>query len=405
MALSVENYYSGSWVDVSDYIVSGTSEVPFISRNRDFTIRAESWNVVIAGTLRDVRGSTYNFTVGDKFRVYNGSNILFYGIVDESTYNYEEQVFEVIVKDALSTLQQIRLEYGTLHSAIAVTGASWYEYVASDEDGIPRVGVMFAVKKMFLEAGYTLDTTDVDSEVLVTYDFGTGIGSVDIEYQKLLMNENAIYCINQSVAAYYTTIDNNVNDYNDNKITFFDFISEVCSQLGLGIQLTSVDNYKLIRTAGSSNYTITDDNKFSYRDRDVRAKRTVNDIGATYVYNTASHYADVSAHANAIISNAGSGISLYPHFVIVFTDTDVNDPHSTVALALTDLNGDVSDDLIIEESAGVNNYNAIAYKVRAETTNYTEEEIVTSVQDTYKTVVENFIDLENQTSRIVQETY
>jgi hypothetical protein len=36
---------------------------------------------------------------------------------------------------------------------------------------------------------------------------------------------------------------------------------------------------------------------------------------------------------------------------------------------------------------------------------YTEETIVCPYQTTFNTVVENFIDLEDRTSRIIQETY
>lgn len=394
-------------MDISDYIIPGTELVPRISRNRDFSLRLETWKVIIAGSLRDVRGSTYNFTAGDKFRVYDGSNnIRFYGVVDKSIYNYEDNVFEVTVKDGLYLLSQKLVEYNSLHTAISGGTPAWYEYVASDEYGYPDVGLIHVVKKMFSEVGYTLDVTDVDSEVLLTYDFGGAIGNVNIEYQKLLMDENVMYCINQNVAAYHTKIDDLSYEYNSDKITFFDFVSEVCSILGLGIELTSLDNYKLIRAAGSSNYVVADDDKFSYQSSKVDGKRTINDLGTSYNLVNRSEYQSTTPTDLTIRSTKhGSGINRLTNFTIFFTDIDVNDPYSTVGLAITDLNGDVSPDTSIEEGSGIYNYNELAYKVRAEVSDYTDEELLTNDEDDYETVIENFFDVEWENSQIKQETY
>ena len=103
MANTVQNYYGAAWVDISDYVV-GYSPVPYISRNRDWTLRIETWGVQIAGTLGDIRGGSYNFTIGDKFVVKSGATFLFSGEVEESYYNYSEQIYEVRIKSSLGKL-------------------------------------------------------------------------------------------------------------------------------------------------------------------------------------------------------------------------------------------------------------------------------------------------------------
>ena len=57
-----------------------------------------------------------------------------------------------------------------------------------------------------------------------------------------------------------------------------------------------------------------------------------------------------------------------------------------------------------------NSWNPIYYKMLADignnaTNKYTSEEITTSYKTAFNTVVENFINLEDRTSRIIQETY
>lgn len=474
MAFSVNNYYSGSWVDLSDYIIDA-SEVPYVSRNRDWTMRLENWSVKIAGSLKSIRGSSYNFAVGDKFTVKDGSTFLFLGEVYFSYYNYDEQVYEVDIKSALSILQDYSCDYDTLHSYF-IDRNNWYEYTSRDYDDNRILGITWAIEKMFEIAGLTLNASTANASVLFN-DSNVGFG--DILLREMLIDEDMFYCLGQSVAAIHSdsTVDVTLIP------TFFEFISEMCAVFGLMFQPTNADssgNFTYTLVLETSNYTIGNDDKYNFIEKNIKGNYKLVFSGCEYGYASVRSYYRSGTHDidRYIVGGLDRKVNYFLNLYIFYSDIPLitgswftitniipqGDPEKWTVTAtghtfnngdyviienvngMTDLNGnkylvsgvttntfDIIDSTVQTYTSGgdvielQNNtyrdltpnynpehlsdtWNPIYYKMLADvgdsvTNDYQQEEIECPYNITFNTVAENFIDIENRTSRIIQETY
>jgi len=475
---SVNNYYSGSWVDISDYII-GAGEVPYISRNRDYSMRLEILTLQIAGTLQNIRGSDYNFLAGDKFTIKDDSTFLFLGEVVSSIFNYDRNVYELEIKSALNNLIKYSCNHDTLHTTLLVSD-NWYDYTPRDYDDNRIVGISYLISTMFTLAGLTLDSTTANATVLWN-DSTTGFG--DITFRELLVDEDMFYCLNQDVAAVHNdpTVDVSKTP------TFYEFISEMCSVFGLMFRPTGADGggnftYTLIvNTASTPKYTITDNNKFSYSSDRRAADYRLVFSGVEYGYSSLrSNYRSGTHNITKTIAGAlDKKADYFLNFYCFYSDislttgswqtitgaTQIDAEHVQVTswghtfnngdyiviknvVGMTDLN----DTLFLVSSVTANTYevllttgqtytsggkaielqnnayrdlipnavsidkevtdkwNPIHYKMTADVGNqvdndYLSETIECPYNTTFYTVVENFIDLENRTSKIIQEDY
>lgn len=388
MSVSVEQYYLGSWVDISDY-VTGMSEIPFLSRNRDWTIRADSLNITVAGSLIVDRTGWTNFQRGDYFRVYNNANLIFYGFVNSSEFNYESHTFDVEIFDNIVALQNKRIEYNVLHSELSSGSPASYEYTASDYYGYPDVGFLYLMQKMFDICNLTLDVSDIQNEIA----FSDNINFKDYAYKEIFLDENMLYCINQSVATYYTTIDDTINEYNENKITFFELVNELCTSFKLMIQLVDVGSYKL--AFSTVNYTISDDDSWQYTENLIKAEKTLDDIGVGISSALRADYQSTDITQLTPSSwGGGEKISYYSNLVLLVADPDILHAYATGSLQPAILEGHPE-----------NSFNPIKERVISRVTDRTEYKIKCPIQDDFKTIVQNFIDVNDLTSNIIQEEY
>ena len=471
MALSVNSYYGGSWVDISDYVV-GAGEVPYVSRNRDWTLRLEIWDVEIAGTLRDIRGASYNFSAGDKFTVKDGTTFLFMGVVLSSEFDNERQVFNVSIENALTYLNDYQCKYSVVHSQLSVGRANWYEYVSYDISGNALIGITWLLEKLFSIAGLTLNTTTVGASVLFN-DATVGYG--DILVREMLVDEDMFYCVNQNLASI------NTNVVIPSIPTFFEYISAICSVFGFCFQPTGADgsgNFTFTLVHETANYTIADDDKYEYQEIVKDSQYKTNYSGCDYAYDSnRAHYRSVTIYSLTEYTTGGwdHKVDYLKNLFFFYTDVPVretaksigNAVHSggTVTVTSPGHGYSGSDSLLIENVAGMtdlngfhiiasvidsatytitltttqtytsggesykltlynqrnltpdyqsthqaNTWNPIYYKMLSEIGDnasniYTSEEITAPYQTGFNTVVENFIDLENRTSKIIQETY
>ncbi len=471
MSLSVNNYYGGSWVDISDY-VTGAGDVPYVSRNRDWTLRTDIWTVKIAGTLRDIRGSTYNFSAGDKFTVKDGAAFLFLGTVLSSEFDNEAQVFNVSIQNVLACLNDYLCKYSVVHAQLSVGRTNWYEYVPYDISGNALVGVTWLLEKLFSIAGLTLDTATAGASILFN-DATAGYG--DILMREMLVDEDMFYCTNQDMASINTNVDGTSIP------TFSKYVSAICSVFGLCFQPTDADasgNFTFTLVLETANYTIGADDKYAYGEFVRRAQYRTNYSGCDYAYDTnRAHYRSATIYPITTYTTGGwdNKVDYFKNLFFFYTDVPVRETAKYIGnavysagtvtitspghgysagdsllienvLGMTDLNGyqiianviDVDTYTITltttqtytsggetykltlynqrnltpdyQSMHQTNSWNPIYYKMLSgiginATNIYTSEEITAPYQTGFNTVVENFIDLENRTSKIIQETY
>ena len=431
MANTVQNYYGAAWVDISDYVV-GYSPVPYISRNRDWTLRIETWGVQIAGTLGDVRGGSYNFTIGDKFVVKSGATFLFSGEVEESYYNYSEQIYEVRIKSSLAKLQEKYISYTDFHDAFAAGTPNvqyWTDYL-----GFQSVQCLWALECMFVENGLTLDVpAGIGTTELFTKTSGDDWpGDVTITYADLYFDEYQLFCLGMASAVESTT---NVTSYvfrpddrerpyervftvapkadHNPEVGCLDFVSEILTSLRFDIKVTGSDAYQLV--AYAANYTVADADKFEYTSKVVKKK--IDDIGVSrisltevianpvpidYALKGRSEY--YSAVETLLSENSVGGddkIVMMPNFTILYANTNDYSELYYEAPCLRAL----TDDFIYSDSSYYASLNPIALRYQAKAMDSTVETIVTNSDTTFRTVVNNYIDLEWSNSEIEQETY
>ena len=496
MSLSVKHYHGGFWIDISDY-VAGAGDVPYISRNRDWTLRAESWSVSIASTIRDHASYVDNFvfSANERIAVWNSTKLLLVGYIKAAPLDYREMVFNLEVVSDIQKIDNYKIDYDTLHSVLTAGSPSVYEYRSRCYYVMPTVHYLYLMKKMFLVAGLILDTSEVDNVVAFHYTYDATYNA-DVMYKELFVGESELYCLNQSVDAYHSVIDNNLYDYNRDKITFFELIKELCGILSLMIIPTSIDNYKIILP--TVNYTISDhtgsndDSLYEYQPENLSADELITNLGLDYQDVDYTKVLSTTAVSNMQTTSLGKGGGLnwlsklrimFIYEIVAYDTTKAiaitNAVWATSTITITTSSAHgliIGDPLMIFGMAGmispnnsiydtmnysadtstggttiyvdflsqpsqyleggwiykdngvnyVNSYrigylypceittnatnsdggiNVLLNQIKSKSSNYLNEIIECPIQDTDATVVENFIDLENRTSKIIQETY
>ncbi len=411
----VEHYHSGAWVDISDYILGGIDKIPRSLSNRDFTLRADMFNLQVAHTIKGLYSdSAFKFLAGDKLRFSLGTDFIFEGSVAVSDYKYSQMIFDVKIKPFVLTLENVIIDYATMHAQFA-TGTNWYDYTAVDYYGYPIVGILWAMKCVFAVAGDTLDSSAVDAVALFSKAElaipGTPWG-VTVTYQDLILEEDRIWCIGQTVSTNHTQID---ALYADKKINGFTFISECLSSLNLSLKQTGDTSFALI--SATNNYAPADDLKFDYQTKNVEKIKTIDSISVKVMSSAgltvAANLLDkcVSSTITDIETwtlGKGGGVDYLSNFVILdtdakkFTDKYLFHYSTTFLTPVPSLTWTANDDGI--DTYGVN-MNTAYRKILSAVSNLAEETILTNYQPTVKTVTEHNIDLEWDNSEIVQEVY
>ena len=149
----------------------------------------------------------------------------FTGYVVRKQYKLERRAYQVTVLHQLGKLKDHYITYSTLHATLAA-GATAQQYLNPDNQGYPSTQLVWVLKKMFSIAGLILDTQDVDNVLIETIVAG-GLDR-DILFQHLRLDENMLYAVNQPVASVHGTYDGSF-DYQANRLTFWDFVSAICS--------------------------------------------------------------------------------------------------------------------------------------------------------------------------------
>lgn len=281
MAAKVEHYYDSAWHDITDYVQT-IGKVPYDTRNRDYTPRAESLSMGVAVTIRDLYGvSDFEFSIDDRFRISIGSDYIFAGYAEKSNFDYNQNIFSLTIDPDYLKLESVIIDYATLHAAIFVDATSGTQYRKRSYYMMPIVFVNHLLTQLFDLAGLTLDTSEVDDIEAIAGTDPHDSTAISISYKELFIGESELYCLGQSAAAYHTVIDDTIWDYNDKKINAWQLAQTICSALKYKILRTDASSYKL--SFKTNNISVVDDLKFAYSYGKNRAEKTTSDIGLSLV--------------------------------------------------------------------------------------------------------------------------
>jgi hypothetical protein len=421
--LSVERYNGSTWVDISDYVISeGTGKIPFIERNSDWSPIASTFDLGISSTFGTA------IVRGDRFRFYNDTQIIFAGYADQVIYDYDRRYYRVQLVNDLMKLDAYKIEYDFLHPIMSATGGDTFKLNPSETVGsgdtaftANNINLLWALKGCFTAAGLTLNTADMEDELFYT---GAIVNTVATPYKRLCLDYNAFYCLGQSVAITHEKVD---SDFYNDKITLWDFVQWICRILRFTLEITDVNTYKI--SIVNSNYTINDDNKYSY---EVTTKYKENQAGYVGLmlpdlnitlngqYSHVRYYFYTSDMNNVKtvkmyywpgVDRWGSGY-YYPVedeiqvnwlnnlFIMPYEWDSVNsvftDKMKSPVFAYTGLPYFIGTFFPYPMAQNLIDY---------ETKDIQTEKITTDYNTTVKSVVKNYIDIKNRTSEIEQEVY
>lgn len=376
MSYSVELYRSG-WNDISNDIID-ISDIPYINRNRDFTPIAKPITIIVSS-----KSSCIPFVYDDLIQVKSDATVIWSGFVSESIYNYESKSYELTVENDLMLLDRTILDVG-----FPTFSAASFQY---DTTGTyPLVNALYLMKQIFTMCGLTLSTSDIDSTTLFIYYFTS---YVDVPFNRLCLDVNELRCIGQDSAALYANISLE-DEFGENQITGWELIYNLLGNLRLGIVQTSNRNYKLVYP--TSNYTISDNVKYKYSNQSYKANT---DNISLRAYTTTQVIASgATVTEMALYENEGKG-KITTQMLNGLSIRFYNYSGGFVS------NASAPTALDPRYKSSLTSFNPVISQIDALTQNYTREEITTDATLTIKTVLENSINIRENTSKIIQEVY
>ena len=246
--------FIGSWEDVSDDVVR-IQNVPIISRNQDGSITSKGFTFEMNSNFGESDIEDIALVKVEE----NGVSI-FVGITSDISKIYDTERHKITVENYLAALKNKFISFDNLHTALAATTT----YTASDSLGLPNVSLLEAMEVMFDEVDLTLDITTFgvanqticnDKDVIDSGDPGTT--PHDFLFSDIRLDENMLYAVNQNFAAVHTALTD------ADKITFFSFISWICSYLSLVLIQGDDNEFFLKHSTSEGAYSVTDDQVYS----------------------------------------------------------------------------------------------------------------------------------------------
>ena len=454
MAITFEVYNDGGWVDLSGYVIA-SGLVPYLQRNRDYEVIAPVFDCTISQ-------ATALLFKDDKVRIKSGATVFFSGHILTIKNDAARRVWRVQISSALYKLRDYNCNYGELHDDISTNGSDYDDYspAAGDTEGFPNVRVLFLLERMFVLAGLTLDVSGIEDDVMFSTIFNTILYNVLMKDVKI--DEQALYAVNQSAVAKYAPGGESAES--GLEINFLDFVKKFCSITGLFIQVTSDMAFVLYNTSVGETYSIADDDKYDYSSEEITARAVgysfIQNFGSVGDYRSGYNQGGTSSPVTQRETGEGNEIiSWYNHlfFMVRVKPTPaitnaVESPADTITITTTGMSSmDVGDYVIIEGVTGMTDLNGqfqvtfvndptsfkvtldtaqtytsggtwkyagavylnyhiaqspfLTKRIREITEDYTEEIIITAIDLTVKSVVNNSVDMKNRVSKITQESY
>ncbi len=240
-------FKSGGSQDIEDYILK-CSNVPMdCARNRDGTHIIGEFRMIVSETC------PANLRTEDvEIEVYpqNSTYPQFIGDIIKSEFNTDKRTFELLIRSKLRLLTQKLISHLELDIALN-TGIDPDEYNTSDEHGYSHVKLIFLVNEMFSLAGLgnyisggDVFSASFSGKTIATFNFDGGDRT--ITFNHLRIDDDMLWCVNQSFATSSSVISG--QEFNTNRISFWDFISNFLQMFGCSIFLS--------RSGTAKKYTI-----------------------------------------------------------------------------------------------------------------------------------------------------
>jgi len=189
-----------------------------------------------------------------------------------------------------------------------------------------------------------------------------------------------------------------------------EFVEETLCRMRLTLQQTDVNEYLLVPL--TANYSIDNDNKYQYESVTIFPKSSdagisatdigiVGDVWNIYSSPRSKYYDMAEVKLDEYDIGGKDKISIMKNFTIYFADDDDYSVNHNESACVMELTSDYTSGT--GTSSAKLNLAATEYQTLARTV--AQETILSPAITSYATVVENFIDLENRTSQIIQESY
>lgn len=382
--------FRGSWRNVSDYIVS-SGNIPFISKNQNSSLTAKGFSFDISESF-----GVSDIEAASMVRIQYNSVDKFVGKITKTKKNYKNHTYKLDVSDYLINLKDHYITYANLHTGITATPT----YEASDSLTAPNVNVIELVKLMFEEADLDLDIatngvlaqTVVNAKTVLGANDGGVPQSEDFTFADIRVDENMLYAINQSFATDHTVVSP------DFYLTYFDFVSWVCSYLGLVVYQKEETEYYLDRSTSHGSYSINDNDTF---DLDINEQKARGDYSISYRAGARLDYQDTVEDPIEEIRSIEDGTPLksFGGLILLLIDQSFGTPSANdlYPMVYSAVNG--TGFLTTEDKTTGNFYigqRMKEYYDKALTVTTT----ITNPTVTYQDVLLNEFDLKNRTSKI-----
>lgn len=324
----------GTWIDISGYVKNNV-DFYFVKRNKDYSPVLHSMNLVL-GNDWTIDMAYYDTTDERSVVVKVDGIVRFSGYVVGFSYIKESFTYNMEVATDLYKLQ--RLTVGTNLWSWASGGTPTARQYYNDGT-YSYIQILRALWTIFYQVNLGLDFTDLEGVIWKSYD-----GVVywdDITYDKLKLDLGMACCLNQPKSAYYADMLNNTPsaNYNDNKLNGFEWLSMICSFLGLSISPISSQVFKLHKYQApvNRNYSVPDDQVYAY-DKKHYDGEVSNDDGWQIIYELgdeetdsgaivpsiarAHYYVDDSSYTPRTVKETVNGngvlsIDMIKHFMVI----------------------------------------------------------------------------------------
>ncbi len=289
-------------VNVNDDVRS-CDPVPVIDRNRDWTLVEYEFKLQVVDNVTVAKGDTVLISEA-------GSSYPFFkGIVMEKKQNKNnrEKYFDLRVAHYLTKLKDIIIDYDTFHTLLS-TGATSNQYIASDNNSLPNVQVLWFLEKALGLAGISVDFSNIENQLVEVINYDAA--NRNILVQHLVLDENMLYCINHDTAAFHTIID--TEDYASQKWSVWDFFSQFVSWIGV---VSTNNNGFTVRwtqietdTPEEIEFLVRDDTLITFNDDDKLEDNPDQSTGEKGGFNYNPRYAN-----NRAVYNTASASALVDH--------------------------------------------------------------------------------------------
>ncbi len=254
--------------DIMDYVLS-CSQIPLsCARNRDGTHKIGEFNMTVSESL----SSTYRVEGAD-IEVYTLGTTYpsFVGQIVKSEYISDSRIYRLLIRDNLRYLTEKYITSGNL--AAAFESGSGIEYWTTETiNNLSSVQVLWAIEKMFVDSNIPAANgfayaTNYELKVIDTVIIGT---AYDILFKDVRVDDYMLWCINQSAATYPNNI--NDNQYNTQRLTYWDFISYWLALTKSHIYLSAsgtAKQYRIATIPTSPAVPYDDDKVFSQKSKRI----------------------------------------------------------------------------------------------------------------------------------------